>query len=542
MNFRKIFALIMAVAMLLSAMGCGSENDSSGNTSSSAPNTEPQVTKSLTLLYSASDSLNPYKAETLINRRLSTLIFDPLVKMDANLQPQFILAKEVAFSGKDCVITLNTALFSDSSPVTADDVVFSLKLALESEHTAYKQQLSTVKDFKAQEDGTVKITLTKADPYFANLLDFPIIKKNSDNIKDENNIVQPPIGSGRYVFDPKEKMLTANQSHISSTPNVCTVNLVNAPDETVVKYNLEVGNIDIFYSDLADGIIPPMSGNSNRVQLNNLVYMGINLSDSVLKDPKVRYALSSSVDRTAICNDAYFSYASPATGLFNSTFEDAGGLQNLTKTPDLENVVAILKEIGYNSKDEEGFFVNKNGKALEFKLVTYKENERRLKTAELVKQQLESAGFKIKIVSLDWDKYLSALKSGDFDLYIAETKLPNNMDVSPLVTSGGALAYGIPTQSAATDKTNKNNETKDNVDNKPEEDEKPLSSVPLLDSAVHGFYNELLSLVDIINAFNAEMPLIPLCHRQGITVGSPTVNVDGMSTLSDAYFNISSIK
>lgn len=548
MNFKKILAVVLAVIMLLSVVGCGSDNDNSDNSTSSSQNVEAATKEYITLLYSSSDSLNPYKAETVLNRRLASLLYDPLVKVDDEFQPQFILAKSIDFLGKECLITLKKAFFSDATPVTAADVVFSLKLALESELTVYKEQLSIVKDYKAQEDGTVKITLTKADPYFANLLDFPIIKKDSDNLKDQNNIILPPIGSGRYVFDQTEKILLANQSHVAKAPSIKTVKLINAPDETVVKYNLEVANVDIFYSDLTDGIIPPMSGNASRVELNNFVYLGLNLGDSVLKDPKIRYALSSAVDRTAICNDAYYSYALPATGLFNATFEDAGSLQNLTKTPDLENVVAILKEIGYNSKDEEGFFVNDKGKTLEFKLVAFSGNERRLKSAELVKQQLEAAGFKIKLVSLEWDKYVSALENGDFDLYIAETRLLNNMDVSELVTSGGSLAYGIPKPKVPT-VTDKNNKTdkadEDKTENDNDEDEKqnePLSAVPLLDNAVQGFYNEQLSLVDIINAFNAEMPLIPLCHRQGITVGSPKINVDGMSTLSDAYFNISNIK
>ncbi len=556
MNVKRIFATVLAIVMLFSAVGCSSENDDSGNASSSPSATDTAATPEVTLLYSASDSLNPYKAETLLNRQLSLLMYDPLVKLDSKFQPQFYLAKSVEFDGKDCVVTLKDALFSDGSAVTADDVVFSMKLALESTLTVYKQQLSNVKSYKATEDGTVRITLFKVDPYFANLLDFPILKKGSDELFDENKIALPPIGSGSYVFDTKEKQLNVNTKCSLGIASVKTVKLINAPDEAVERYNLEVGNVSIYYTDLNDGVIPPMSGNSSPVSLNNLIYLGINLDNTFLKDAKMRYALAAAVDRTAVCQEAYFGYATAATGLFNASWDDAGSLQNFTKTADLENVVAILKDIGYNSKDEEGFLVNSKGKVISFKLVVNKENQRRLKTAELVKQQLEAAGFKINLEILEWNKYVEALTYGNFDLYLAETKLANNMDVTELVTSGGSLAYGIPEPKPVEDvedDTPDNGSDKDGEDHKKQEPDstdsketdkktETVSSVPLLDHAVNGFYDEELSLVDIINAFNAEVPLIPLCHRQGLTACSPKLTAENMSSVSDAYFGVKYIK
>ena len=549
MAFKRFLAIVLVGIMLFSAVGCSSDGTSS-DTSSSSTVPEAQPTPEVTLLYSASDSLNPYKAETSLNRQLSLLMYDPLVKLDSRLQPQYHLAKSVEFDGKDYVITLKDAVFSDGSAVTANDVVFSLKLALETELLAFKQQLSNIKSYKATEEGTVKVTLYKVDPYFANLLDFPIIKKGSDELTDENKIALPPIGAGSYVFDTREKVLVANTKCYSGVPEVKTVKLINAPDDAVVKYNLEVGNVSIYYTDLTDGVIPPMSGNSAPLNLNNLVYLGVNLDNTFLENPNMRYAVALAVDRTTVCNEAYFGYATPATGLFNAAWDDAGSLQNLTKTADLENVVAILKDIGYNSKDEEGFFVNSKGNPITFKLVVNTENERRLKTAELVKHQLEAAGFKIDLEKLEWNKYVEALTYGNFDLYLAETKLNNNMDVTDLVTSGGTLAYGIPDPKPAapdsgnTDKENTAEGETDNKDNGKDDNKKPefKSSVPLLDHAVKGFYGEELSLVDIINAFNAEMPVIPICHRQGLTSCNPKLQAQNMSSLSDAYFGVKYIK
>ena len=259
--------------------------------------------------------------------------------------------------------------------------------------------------------------------------------------------------------------------------------------------------------------------------------------------------MSAALDRNAICNDAYHGYASAAAGLFNSKWSDSGSLQNITPTPNLEIVVANFEEIGYNSKDEDGCLKNEKGKTITLKLVSYKDNARRDKAAALVKQQLEAVGIKVNVVSLDWKDYTDALTYGNFDLYIAETRINNNMDVSSLVTSNGSLAYGIPksvkTDTAtdiATDDTKTDTTTDDTETKKTDTSNTPTSAVPLLDNAVKGFYNEQLSLIDIINAFNAEMPIIPLCHRRGITVCKTGIDATSMSSLSDAYFGISNIK
>ncbi len=544
MKFKRILSIMLALTfILLSACG-GDTND---NTSSVTSEPADKNLESISLLYNSSDSLDPYKAESKYNRDLGSLLFDPLIKLDEKLQPQKVLAKEITLNGKECIVSLKSVYFTDGSLVTADDVVFSLKKALESHYTVYKKQLSTVKTYIADGTDKVVITLSKADPYFVNLLDFPIMKKDSDTIKDENKIELPPIGSGRYVFDTKEKNLNVNTAYFNGVPTVKLIKLINAPDWEVTKYNLEVNNVDVYYTDLSDGVVPPMSGTVQSVNLNNLIYLGVNLANRHVSKYQVRYAIANAIDRSDICNDAYYNYAKPAKGLFTSVWEDAGNLQNLPEKADLENVVANLEEIGYNSKDAEGFFTDADKKTIKFKLIVSDGNEQRIKCARTLVEQLNELGFKTELSVLEWNKYIEALTYGNFDFYLAEVKINNNMDVSELITSNGSLSYGIPnfvaTPETVKPETSKPTDTEDKKDqtedNKEEiKTEFSGSSVPLIDSAVKNFYNEKLSLFDIINAFNAEMPIIPICHRYGLTVYNTEINVANMSTVSDIYFGI----
>ena len=239
---------------------CGNTQDLENNVSSTPTDDTTETLTVISVLYSSNDSLDPYKAETELNRRLSSLMFDPLVKLNTVLQPEKVLAKDIQLNGKECIVTLKNAYFSDGTPVTAEDVEFSLNKALKATLTVYPKQLSSIKSYEPISSDTLKIELKKADSYFINLLDFPIIKKDSDKLYDENKIELPPIGSGRFVFDNSTKQLDANTTYICGKPTIETVKLINAPDDAVINYNLEVGNVSIFNTDLNDGIIPPMSG------------------------------------------------------------------------------------------------------------------------------------------------------------------------------------------------------------------------------------------------------------------------------------------
>ena len=540
---RSVAFLLLICLLFLSACSKGkSPADNSSTPDNTVTASSPET---LSLFYCAKDSLNPYAATTEYNIKLHTLMYDPLIRLDPEFQPQYIIAEAAELLGKVCTINIKDINFTDGSKLTAEDVVYSYKLAKESS-LIYKEQLSNVKDCKAK-DGNVVFTLSKADPYFINLLDFPIIKAKSEKITDENKIILPPIGSGRYIFDRNQECLYANASHVGGAPEIKSILLIDAPDDEVSKFNLESGNISVYNTDLLDGIMPSMLGTIELSPLNNLVYLGLNLNRKILSDVKMRYVVSSAINRAALCTEAYYTYALPAEGLFSPLWQDAEGLQNISSESNLQNCVANLKELGYNNKDNEGFYVDSNNKRISLTLVCNSENERRVKAANLIKAQLELAGINVTVKALNWNQYVSALSSGDFDLYIAEVRLMNNMDVTELITSNGSLSYGIPNK--VTD--DKKNETKDTAndpkaeaeaepENKPSEEITHINDS--LDGAVNGFYSEQLSLIDIINAFNAEMPIIPLCYRSGITVYDARFDIENLSSVSDAYYNITNIK
>lgn len=538
MKFTRFLAFVLCLCILfLSA--CSGKKETSSSTAPLISDVQTSNNKQFSLLYFTGDSVNPYTAATLINRQLSSLLYDPLVRLTPDFQPEYVLASNIEAAGKECTVTLKSVLFSDGSSVKAEDVVYSFNLAKASS-TVYSVELAEIASFKAEDDSTIKITAKKSDPYIANILTFPVIKKGSDKLTDENKIVLPPIGSGRYYPDLANFKLKCNESHVFGKPSIDEINLINAPDEIVADYNLESGNVSIYSTDLSDGVVPSFAGNTDTYSLNRIVYLGVNLNHSKLKDEKMRYALSAAIDRNAICNNAYFGYANPAKGVFDSAWEDAKGLQNISSSADSQIMVAYLEEMGYNSKDAEGFCVDEKGKRLSFSLVYYNGNERRAKASGIIAEQLRAIGVEIVEKPLDWDSYLSALQNGNFDLYVAETRLTGNMDITELVTPGGAMAYGFPKPSV-TEADGNGTPSQQTEGDEPSAEETPLE-ISLTASAVKGFYGEQYSLIDIINAFNAEMPFIPICHPVGLTVVQQKSDADNVSSVYDAYFRISNMR
>ena len=536
---KRILALLLSVLMLI-LVGCKASPQSNDNTQSSSGETTKTAPESLSLLYRSNDTLNPYAASSLLNRQLSYLLYDPLVKVDNFYQPKFILAKDIDYNGKSCTITLNDAYFSDGTAVTAEDVVYCYGLAKNSA-LIYSKQLSSVSSMVAEGSKTISVKLTKADPYIANLLDFPIFKRESEKAVDEDNISLPPVGSGRYIPDLANERLVRNSAHINGKPSVEKISLLHAPDSEVIEHNLESNYVSLYYTDLSDGVIHSMTGTSYFVNLNNFVYLGTNMNYGKCKNEKMRYLISEAINRTEICNTAYHELAAPATGIFNPVWEDAKGLQNISSTSVNPNLVAYLKDLGYNSKNDDGYYVESNKVVLTVSLICYRGNSRHVAVAETVAAQLKKIGIKVNIQKLGWEGYMWTLQNGQFDLYVAETKILNNMDVSELVIPGGSMAYGIYKGSDNT--TSDQSQNKDNGagDDVTEGLDDNFSIQYTLNDSIKGFYNGEYSLVDIINSFNAGMPLIPVCYRYGLTTCDVALEINEISSVSDPFFGISMI-
>lgn len=519
MKFVKLISIITAFALLFTFTGCKDKNDNSTSLNGDAA-IESSSSDYITLLYSASDTFNPYTVKTEINAQLTTLIYDSLIKLDDEFNPVNSIAKSVSVAGNVCTVELKNVSFSDGSALTSDDVIYSYNLAKKSGNK-YASKLYEVKSVAKVSDTSLSFTLSKADPYFANVLDFPILKSGSDKLTDSDSVLLPPIGSGRYKVSKDKLYLEQNKNYHGKKGKIKKINLVNSPDTESVSHYVEIGVANMYFSTVSDGEILRMSGNKTNVNLNNMIYLGVNHSIRDLYLSEMRQAISTSINRKEICKNAYFNNATPATGFFNPVWKPTKSVQNLQIEANLKISVENLEKIGYNGLNSDGYRTKNGGSGLHYTLLVNSENSMRVAAANLIAEQLKKAGISVTVIKRPYAQYLDMLAKGNFELYIGEVKIPENMDLTNLVTAGSSAAYGVSDY----------NIIKGDTENQ---------AVVTIRDLINGFYSGKNSITDIATVLQTEMPIIPICYRTGILFSNEKIENVKNSSYSDIYFSIES--
>ncbi len=501
---KPFIALIMVFLLLCS---CQKPQTDGNQDNSNNPSNPQNSSLSLQLLYCSNDTINPFNTISKINSEIADLLYEPLIRLTDDFEPVYALAQEVTIEGTVCNVKLGSALFSDQTAVTADDVINSYNLAKSS--SRYSHLFYEVTRAFAKDNSTVVFELSCHDPYFTNLLTFPIIKKGTENLKDADNVEILPTGSGKYILDKNNELLVANEFYYGEKPKVKTIKLIDAPDTESVEHYVEIGATDLYYTDPVNDNIIRMSGKKRSLNMLNLVYIGINHNYSVLSSPELRYALSGAIDREKIANTAFFSNATAATGFFHPSWSKTSGYQSIQTKAQLKIVVENLEKIGYNSTDSEGYRLSSSGRRLSLTLLVNKDNASRLAAANLIKEQFKQAGIQLTVNAVSNEQYFSALKGGNFQLYLGEVKLTPNMDLSSLVLSGGSAAYGIK----AVESNNPDQNTEDPT----------IADSVNYSRVVEGYSRGENSVFDLATSLQTAMPVIPVLYRNSLLFYSNNV-------------------
>ncbi len=464
---RRLLGFLMAVACVLT-VGCSPTADvSSPSSSQSVSPSAPQTVKAFALPFSREDTLNPYATVTEANLSLAGLLYDSLTVIDGDFMPQLSLAAAVTpTDATHLTVTLRDgAVFSDGSAVTPADVTASFEAARASAN--FDELLSNfVSASVDRKSGVITFTLLQGDPNAAACLSFPVMKASTVT----STAAQAPLGGGVYVYTVTDSgmALTANP-HSTAKPRYTSVPLRDLPNAQSMYYGLASGNISYYFNDLNTGEVPRITGAVDKVNMNALIYLGINSAHPALSQPTVRQALSLLVDRDTLADKALSGWATPAKTPFHTAW---GGVTEATPIfgqSDLGGALELLKTAGQSK--------------LKLELIYSLDSGNRGTLADMVRTQLESAGIQVTVTPLAYADYMTRLQSGDFDLYLGEIRLTANMDLNPLL-GGGEARYGIAADNPAV---------------------LSYQQYRAGDGTLAGF----------IAAFGESLPYIPLCWRHG---------------------------
>jgi len=174
--------------------GCGGDSTAETTTGETTAPGEQSV-RSLRLPYFKAEPLHPYKAASLVNIQLAALLYDGLFTLDTSYNPEPVIASDYTKDTLSVTVNIKSGLlFSDGTPLTAEDVVYSFKQAQAS--PAYAARLANFASAKKTGAAGVVFALKTPSPYAVNCLTYPVIK--------DNDTADTPVGSGRYTVDESE--------------------------------------------------------------------------------------------------------------------------------------------------------------------------------------------------------------------------------------------------------------------------------------------------------------------------------------------------
>lgn len=486
---KKITAILLTAALCLGlCSGCNGKTEE--ETTSPAENTTQPIspTAQAKLVYSKNDSLNPFEAETSVNIRLMSLIYDGLFSLDSTytLRPS-VGASCTAGEG---VLTVNldaSVRFSDGSSVTVEDVVYSFDEAKDS--YAYQERLRNFTAATAPDAHSVMFTLETPNPFAENCLTFPIVKEGSDE--------ERPLGTGRYIIEKGSKLLLKkNQYHSNFTPQMTCIELTEIKDPSAVGSSLEIGNTCFSFDELTEGAYTRVNASTTDVLLNNFVYLGVDGEDEVLSSPLVRRAVNSAVNRQEIVTTAFQGHAKAAYTPFN---------------PDWHRIAGSVDEVVTESMTPEELIeqsgVNLDGRS--FSLLVNSDNAFKKEAAKMIAEDLTAIGLPTVVNALPYESYLETVKNGGYDFYIGEIRLTADMDISDLFW-GGTCDYGMTEE---------------------------------IQAKSYERYTQLrrgdCELMDFVNTYAEEYPFIPVCYRGAIAAYTNALERSGSPCCdADVYCNI----
>ncbi|MDB6371029.1 ABC transporter substrate-binding protein [Photorhabdus bodei] len=386
-------------------------------------------------------SLDVHKVESDVEFDIINDFFSGLISIgnDGKFNPNLAIRWETN-DNKTWVFHLREGIkWSDGSPITAHDVVFSWRRLIDpqmaSPYGSYIENMYIVnaKDIlagkkkanelgvKALDNLTVEVTLEQPLSYFLNMLAHPVmvpisqkaVEKYGEKWTQPNVFVSSgPFKLSEWIVNEKVIGIRNPQYWDNKHTVINKVTYLNVTSETAVVNRYLAGEIDITKG------IPSVLFKSLKTKLGNQVhispklgvyYYEFNTQKAPFNDIRVRQALNLALDKDIITNKVLGQGQKPA---YNNTPPNIGGM-NL-KQPDyaswtlakrIEKARQLLNEAGYNRNNPLKFNL----------LYNTSEDHKRIAIA-VTSMWKKNLGVNAVLQNQEWKTMLDTMHQGNFDL------------------------------------------------------------------------------------------------------------------------------
>ena len=440
-SVKRVIAFVLCLCSCAGFLfGCGSETAPHVPTGDgltwdedyTGPVNTPETDDSqkLTLIYYPDRSMNPYTCTDYTNQALFSLMYQGLFSVDRDYNVEPVLCKNYRISEDMKVYTFypEAATFSDGTSMTAGDVVASLQAA--KDNVVYAGRFNNISQIAATGDGGVQVTLTTAYENLPMLLDIPIVPAGQ--------VLSPcPVGTGPYRFEGSGSAAVLRRRtdwwcKATMTVTAATIGLQVAQSNTQIRDTFEFDDLDLVYTDPGSDRYADYRCDYELWDCENgiFLYLACNMNSKVFSVPEIRAALTGVVDRDMLVSEYYRGFArsatlpaSPQSPYYNNTLAgrygyDAGAAMTQAVAGAQLPADTVVK-----------FLVNKD-------------DSMRTRVAKTIATALRSCGLTVEVVEQDSQQFRQYLRNGWYDLYLGQTKLSPNMDLSTFFSKTGPLSYG----------------------------------------------------------------------------------------------------
>jgi peptide/nickel transport system substrate-binding protein len=370
------------------------------------------------------------------------MLFDGLLTSTADGEAAPAIAKDlptVSADGKSYTFHLRQdAKWTDGTPVTSDDVVFTYKVMFD---PAYKdfpfsrraQAEQNIDSVTASDKYTVVITTKKV--YAPLILQFgmwglmPAHVLGQLSAKDLTTAPfnqNPNVTNGVFKFVKWEKgnqiSFARNDGYYRGAPYLDTYVFKVLGSGTAIANQLRTGEVDFGYVE--PSALDTIASSSNvdvkkfTVPTVEMLFLQLNPAKPVSKilgDKNVRKALYTAIDRQALVDGAAFkqgevanSFYPPAAFVYNS------GVQP-TYTFDKAKAASMLDAAGWAMDSATGIR-QKDGVKMSLEFLGQSGNKTHQLIFEIVQQQWKAVGVNLTSKFLEFQQYISAFFGHNFDI------------------------------------------------------------------------------------------------------------------------------
>ena len=347
-------------------------------------------------------SLDPRYATDAASERVNRLLYQPLIDFDAAARPTPILARSDVLNDKTYrfLLNKNIARFHNGDTLTAADVKATYDSLANLKDSPHSAEFFNIDSIKVEANDTIIFQLKQPDTHFVEKLIIGILPKKL--IDNNHDFTHNPVGNGALKLVNWQNKLT-----LQRVKDGQIINLQEVKDPTVRVLKLLRGEADLLQGDLPPELVKHLQSEAEIVVKTsvgaNFSYLGLNMQDLVLKQLKVRQAITYAINRQAVIDKVMVQNSRIAAAILPP--------EHYT------NAEQQLPAYNYNPALSQKLLLEA-GIKLPLKL-TYKTSTdaQRVRFATIMQAQMAVAGIDLEIRSLDWGTFFADVKAGNFQLY-----------------------------------------------------------------------------------------------------------------------------